>query len=230
MGDVIRKDSAVIDIIADIKATYAKARAKGGIIQPIAEEKLGPTVELLTFTEGRLLKAREEYGPLHAALEVMDEESDLLLKKTADDIWNAIGRPASDPAYEILFPGGVSYYADGSDEDQPNRMELLAELLESGVHARLDKELAQHSAASIRSQANKYRELLDNLRMPKARVALLEKVWMAIARSAQTELVRLKRRYKSEGLSEAEIHSVIPDRPRAVGFTSVAAASTPEKP
>jgi hypothetical protein len=33
MGDVIRKDSAVIDIIADIKATYIKAKARVGLIQ-----------------------------------------------------------------------------------------------------------------------------------------------------------------------------------------------------
>jgi hypothetical protein len=222
MGDVIRKDSAVVDIITDVKESYTKAKAKGELFGQIAEEKLGSTVELIHFTEGRLRKAREEFAPLHAALDVMDDQSDLLLKKTADDVWNSIGRPASDPAYEIIFPGGVSYYAEGSDEDQPNRMELLAELLESGVHPRLDKELAQNAANAIRAKAAEYRGLLDQLRMPKARVTLLEKVWTAISRSAQAELVKLKRRYKSEGFSETEIHSIIPDRPRAAGFPSVA--------
>jgi hypothetical protein len=214
MGEVIRKDAAVPDIITDVRTTYTRAKAKGGLMNSIAEEKLGPTIELLHFTEERLLKARDAYAPLHAALQVMDTQADFLLKKTSDDVWNAIGRPASDPAYDILFPDGVSYYTEGSDEDQPNRMELLAELLESGVNPKLDKELAQHVAANIRSQASKYRELVDVIRLPKARLALLEKVWIAIARTAQTELVKLKRRYKSEGLSEVEIHSVIPDRPR----------------
>ncbi len=221
MGDVIRKEAAAADIVSDVRTALMKSKAKGGLVSQIAEEKLMPTVELINFTEKRLVDARLAYTPLQIELDAMDDQSDLLLKKTADDIWNALGRPASDPAYEILFPGGVSYYADGSNEDQPNRMELLAELLESGVHARLDKELAQNSATLIRAKAIEYRALLDKLRMPKARVTLLEKVWFAISRAAQAELVKLKRRFKSEGMTETEIHSIIPDRPRVIGVPSV---------
>jgi hypothetical protein len=228
MGDVIRKEAAANDIVGDVRASLLRAKAKEGLSAQIAEEKLGATVELINFTEKRLLDARDIYAPLLIKLDVMDEQSDLLLKKTADDVWNALGRPANDPAYEILFPGGVSYYADGSDEDQPNRMELLAELLELGVHPRLDKELAQHAATAIRAKALEYRKLIDEVRMPKARVTLLEKVWFAIARAAQAELVKLKRRYKSEGMSEAEIHTIIPDRPRVIGLPSVA-SSNPKK-
>jgi len=33
-----------------------------------------------------------------------------LLGKVSDDIWNAVGRPANDPALSVIFPGGVAYY------------------------------------------------------------------------------------------------------------------------
>ena len=44
------------------------------------------------------------------------------------------------------------------------------------------------------------------------RVTLLQREKTALGRAAQMELAHLKRLYKSEGFSEADIHSVIPDR------------------
>ncbi len=36
----------------------------------------------------------------------------------------------------------------------------------------------------------------------------------SLARAAQIELNQLKRLYKAEGFNEADIHTVIPDRPK----------------
>jgi hypothetical protein len=48
-----------------------------------------------------------------------------------------------------------------------------------------------------------------------ANVTQLERVRTALGRVAQAELVNLKRMYKVDGMSEAEIHTIIPDRPVA---------------
>lgn len=42
---------------------------------------------------------------------------------------------------------------------------------------------------------------------------MLSHVRTALAKVVQAELANLKRLYKAEGFTEAEIHGVIPDRP-----------------
>ncbi len=42
---------------------------------------------------------------------------------------------------------------------------------------------------------------------------MFSRVRMALGKVVQAELTNLKRLYKAEGFSEAEIHVVIPDRP-----------------
>lgn len=99
-------------------------------------------------------------------------------------------------------------------DEQPERMELLAELLEAKLITKLPAEDAAAYAQEIRAKVTPYRELVDQLRVPKARVKLLERVRLTVIKHGQRELVQLKRLYKVEGFSETEIHKVIPDRPR----------------
>jgi hypothetical protein len=146
-----------------------------------------------------------------------------LLGRISDEIWNEVGRPAADAALSILFPGGIAYYADGEQEEQPDRMALLAELLQAGIHPRLPRDKAQAHAATILDAAAALRSAYDSARLPLIKVKQLEQVRRALATGAQVQLAGLKRRYKVERFSEAEIHSVIPDRPAA-------AKKTAEKP
>ncbi len=46
-----------------------------------------------------------------------------------------------------------------------------------------------------------------------ARVAYTENVRQALARLGQIELARLKRRWLSDGWTQAQVHEIIPDRP-----------------
>lgn len=212
MGEVIRKGAAVDDIIADVRTTLGRASAKGDPWKAHAEERLKPTVVLLETVEQKRRDAMEALEPLLAAIEVQDEKADLLLEKVSDDIWNALGRPAFDPHLSILFPGGIAYYAEGRNEDQPDRMELLVELLEAGIHPKLSQDLADAVAERVSAEARAYRAKVEAARTPKARVDLLSQVKAALARSGQVALANLKRAYLALGMSDAEIHEVIPDR------------------
>jgi len=231
MGEVIRKGSAAGDVLADASKTLLNARAKGGVWAVAAEEKLGVVERLSALVLSRLREAERAYQPLRAALDAGDDGADDLLGKVSDDIWNEIGRPAADPVLSIIFPGGVSYYTEGRDEEQPDRMELLAEFLDAGLHPRLDRAAGEAHAQTVRVAAESYRGRVEAIRRPAARVKLLTAMNVAIARYAQTELANLKRRYKSDGFSEADIHSVIPDRPRATATAAPAAPPvTPPEP
>jgi hypothetical protein len=212
---VIRKDAAASDIAADAKATLANAAARGGVWKDLADEKLGPAGLLLLKVIEDGAKVNEALMPLEAALDMQDDETDDFLGAKADEMWNLIGRPASDAAYSLIWPGGVATYADGRDEEQPDRMDLLADLLEAGLHPKLDAGWTKATAEEVRKRAAAYRAKVDALRPVRAKAALLGKTTTVLARSVQMELARLKRRYLAEGLTEAEIHKVIPDRPRA---------------
>lgn len=212
MGEVIRKNAAAADIYADAQTSLANAAARGEAWSKDAEEHLRPIAQVGADVESRLKAASLAYEPLRAALRTGDELADRLLGRISDEIWNEVGRPGSDAFLDLLLPGGVAYYADGDTEEQPGRMELLAELLESKLHPRLSAEKAAAFARQVREGASALRVAVENARAPRQREALLERVRTAVARSTQSKLAALKRIYKARGFSEAEIHRVIPDR------------------
>ena len=225
MAEVIRKGSAAKDVIADLRKALENAHARGGTWNTVAEEKLRPVERLATMVEGRLTLAEQELAPLVAAVNAHDDVSDDLLGAASDDIWNKVGRPASDPVLSIMFPGGVAWYTGGADEDQPDKMLLLAEFLDAGLHPKLDAATSHTHATAIRASATRYRELIEAVRAPAARVKMLGAMYTAVGRFAQTELANLKRRYKSDGFSDSDIHGVIPAHTRAA-----AAPKSPDSP
>jgi hypothetical protein len=220
MGEVIRRTASPVDIIADVRATLTNAAAKGGVWKELAEERLSALMGLVTDIEARFAQAEQTLIPLAAAVETKDVEADRLLGRVSDEIWNEVGRPASDPALSILFPGGIAYYAGGDVEGQPDRMDLLAELLDASLHPRLPAAQAKAHAKDVRANAKVLRAAVDLARPARARVELLDRVRRAIATSAQVELSSLKRLYKVERFTEADIHAVIPDRPPSAKRTA----------
>jgi hypothetical protein len=213
MGELIRKTAAAEDIIADVHATMTNAVAKGGTWKDLAEERLSGVVAIIDDVQARLDRATTELGPLVAGLAAKNDEADALLGRISDEIWNEVGRPASDTALSVLFPGGIAYYADGSVDKQPGRMDLLVELLESRVHPRLSPDQVKTHAKEIRASAKQLRAAVDAVEGPNERVDLLQRVRRALASVAQSELTSLKRLYKNAHFSEVDIHAVIPDRP-----------------
>lgn len=215
MGDVIRRNAAADDIMDDVRRTYTNATAKGGQWKVHAEARLKPVLVIYDALGGRLKTAEDAQAVLIAALNAGDERADLFLGRISDEIWNAVGRPAQDPSLSLIFPGGIAYYTDGPDDEQPERMELLAELLEANLHPKIDPQVAAKYAAEVRAEAARLQKVVEPARAGRARVELLGRVKTALARSAHMELAAVKRLYKAEGFTEAEIHSVIPDRGRS---------------
>ncbi len=58
---------------------------------------------------------------------------------------------------------------------------------------------------------------MDALAAPSERAELLQRVRRALATVAHADLTSLKRLYKNEHFSQADIHAVIPDRPAPAG-------------
>lgn len=232
MGDVIRKNAAAEDIFADLATSDLNARAAAGPaeLSALADRYLSPHLGLAKLITGKRDKALAEYRPLKAKVDAEDDAADALLLRLSDDIWNDTGRSMEDPSYDVLFPGGIGYYTDGRDEEQPVRMRLLATLLESGVHPRLPEAKAKAYAGQLRATAKSYAAAVDAAREPRLQAELLDRVFTAIARSAHLGLTNFKRALKLLGLSEAQIHRIIPDRPRSSGPKPAPAPADPKPP
>jgi len=230
MGDVIHKKAAVEDIVADCRSALTSGEARGDSIHSIAQQHLKAPLQVCDMVEQRLRAAESTLAPLVAQLNVADDAADALLGRTSDEIWNDIGRPASDPMFSLLYPEGVSFYTDGPDAEQPAKMELLAELLEANLHPKLDPKKGKSIAKQIRESAKTLRSAVEQTMVPRAQVAMLSRARTAIARSLQMSLVNLKRHYRASGLSDVQIHSIIPDRPRARAKVPSSPARAPSRP
>jgi hypothetical protein len=213
MGDVIRASAAVEEIFKDGRAALATAVAKGGKIKERAEQILGPTITMVDAIEDELEAGRAILAPLLAALKAENDNADAIVDRTYDDTWNDVGRPASDRYLALMYPGGADYYTDGDTPGQPARMELLAKLYDRKLHPGLPAEKAVAYAARIREAAAALEADVKATTGPAANVALLERVRTALGRVCQFELMSLKRAFKIDGMSEAAIHEIIPDRP-----------------
>jgi hypothetical protein len=225
MGEVIVKTAAVEDILRDVLLTLSAAEARGGEWALDAKRFLAVIHGLAQEVTTELDEARDAIPALQAAVDARDDEADDLLAGIYDVIFNLLGRPGNDPLLTIIFPGGSSAYTQGPDDEQPDRMELLAQVLSRNVHPGIPPAEAAAMVFKINAAASALREAVQAARKPKIRASHLASLRQVLARSSQVQLVRLKRFWKADGRSEADIHQVIPDRPR-----SARAKGKPEEP
>ena len=215
MGESIRKTAARDDILHDFKKTHTNATARGGVPGTLAEQRLLPVLKIIDSIRSQQEAAQAVAAPLLAALTVADSRADKTVGKVSDDIWNDVGRPASDAALDLLFPGGNAFYVDGDVTEQPDRMDLLVELLKANVHPKLSAEVAKASIATITAESAALRAAVESARPARAKLQLLDRVLTAVTRSAAIELGNFKRMLKANGFTEAEAHTMIPDRSSA---------------
>jgi hypothetical protein len=227
MGDVVPKSAAAETIMADVVTTQSRAKARGGKWAELADKMLLNAIVLNATVTAERQKAETELRALSAAVDAQDDVADRLVAQISDEVWNKIGRPAFDPTYDVVFPNGITYYTGGPDTDQPERMELLAQLLEMNIITRLPEADAKAMAARVREALTAYRQALAPTAGPRARARMFERAATALAHSAQIALAHLKRLYRAEGFSEAEIHTVIPDHPRKKVTAAKAPAPAP---
>lgn len=233
MGEVITKQAAVEDIAADLDTTLVNAAARGGMWAKFAEEMVRPSVDLLAEIELEVTATSAAVTRLTQDVEVRDDEADALLAAGYDEIYNLAGRPGNDVILSLLYPGGSSAYTGAATAEQPVHMNMLARLLERRLHPAIPADRALAMAAEVRVAARRLREAVQALAGPAAELAMLTTMRSVLARAGQVQLVRLKRTWKGQGASEADIHQVIPDRPRPrkpKGAGSAGAAARASEP
>ena len=111
-----------------------------------------------------------------------------------------------------MFPGGNAFYVDGDVTEQPDRMDLLVELITANVHPKLSPDVAKASIDTITAESTALRAAVDAARPARAKLLLLERVLTAVTRSAAIEIAQFKRLLKAHGFTETDAHTIIPDR------------------
>jgi hypothetical protein len=232
MGEIVLKKAPAEDILSDVGHTLtaaATATAAGAGDWSAAESYLRPVYTVAAQVSTDLATAKSARTSASTTRDALDRGADKLIAAMYDRTYNALGRPGngSDPLFLLLFPHGPSTYSAGPDDEQPQRMGLLVELLASRVHPRLDPLLADAFVAELNAVIPPLAAARDAVNSEGVRVGHLSTLRRALAQSAQVQLSRLKKHWRAEGRSEASIHEIIPDRPRGTRPSSEAGAPVP---
>lgn len=210
MGGVISRNAGKKRIGEVAAKTLAAARARGGEVEALAEARLVSLLETFDGLAQQLQQARATDDSLHAALMARDSESDLEIRAVCSEIWNAMGRPAQSPDYDLIVGSGTKAWTDGDPAKQPHLMAVLAANIRSSRHAKL-VDRKEGWAKRIDACAAAQAEAAKPTDAARAQIIVLGMQTRAAADSLQIALTRLKRDMKNSGMTEVQIHEIIPD-------------------
>ena len=212
MGKVISRNASIERIHEAASKALALALARGSDIQALAEARITPVITALGDNEQKLNQARAEDDALHAALMARDNESDLEIGSVCDEIWNAMGRPSQSIDYDMIVSGGKNVWTDGDPANQHYVMGVLAANIRNSKHPKLvDKKEAW--AKRIEEKAAAQAEAARPAEVSHAKVTTLTMQRRTLADAVQLGLTRFKRDLKNMGMTEAQVHEIIPDAP-----------------
>lgn len=215
MGTVISRTASADDILRDAELAHEKGAALGSRTQEIVDLRLGRILGLIAALVIDRRALAETLLSLRATRDVAVAHASAVVAECYDVLWNRVGRPALDSQLDLLFPGGASAYIDGPVESFADRLGVLVDLLGRGLHPRISAELATEWSAKISAQRTAIAAAVSAHSGPAVHDQMLERVYYALVRGLQAGLAATKRDLKSEGMNEAHIHEIIPDRPRS---------------
>ena len=212
MGSNIARSASVTRIKDSGEKTMTAATARGGEVLELAQKRVAPVMAMLATCEQQLKEACTEDDIKHAALLAKDNESDLEIGAVLNEIWNLMGRPKQSIDYDLIVNGGKSVWTDGDPAKQPAMMSLLAQNIRGSSHPKL-AEKKEDWAKRIEAKAAAQAEAAKPAEASYARVTFLTLQRRTLADALQVALVRFKRDMKNQGMTEAQVHEIIPDVP-----------------
>ena len=222
MGQVISRNAGTDRIINDVSKTVTNANARGGEIQLLTATRLSAIYSASLATDQQWKQACAAGDLLHANLMARDGESDLEIGGVLDEIWNTLGRTGRSADYNLIVGSGKGAWTDGDPAKQHHLMGVLAANIRNANNTKLaDKKEAW--AVRIEQKAELQKQAAAPIDASDALVTTLGMQRRTLAETGQVNLVRLKRDFKNIGMTEAQIHEIIPDNPT----TSSAAAPNP---
>ena len=225
MGEMISSSADVGRVEEHIRTAFEKATARGGEVAAAAASRLGPAVIALDGAAPLQSSARKTASAAWVLVLTEDTKSDTGIGAVRDAMWNALGRPRQSPHMDEVFPGGVSTYTSGDPRGQPLLMQVLQARILSASAPQWTQAARQGWASEIEALRLPYAAAVEAHRPAEATETVAEAGYRAAVRSGHTRLVSFKRDLKSLGLTETQIHEIIPDD--GAGKSATKAAKEP---
>jgi hypothetical protein len=212
MGFMVQKNNGVATIAQVIGTTLRQARQRTDFVRERVEEKLGPYEPILERTAQAVVDAEAVARDAQARVDYLEAVAHRTVGEVRDEVRNALGRPARHDLLDMLFPQGISTVTEAPVARAPVAMGVIA-----GRMSELDPALAgplaarlPEWAARLTAAATPLGEAVEAAARTSTRADFARADRATAVRAAWVQLPRLKRRLRSDGLTEAQVHEVIP--------------------
>ncbi|MDI1451654.1 hypothetical protein [Polyangium sp. 6x1] len=211
MGEVIGASAEQGRIVDHVQTAYDLSIARGGEVAEAAFFRLGPGVTAIGNAKEMLDAAKKAESLAWATVAGIDYDADGLIASTRDEMWNALGRPKQSPHMDAVFPEGIGTYTAGDPLGQPLLMGVLRTRILAGEASQWTEVKRNAWASAIEAKREAYEVAVNAYRPAGAALVVAEAGYRAAVRGAHTRLRNYKRDLKNLGLTEAQIHEIIPD-------------------
>jgi hypothetical protein len=153
-----------------------------------------------------------------------------------DEVYNALERPRAEVVLATLFPDGVVALRRRGPAAAQHTLAQTAAQLRRVQHPMLDESRRASWAAALDDAGTPLAPLVAAHAAARSDAHRAHATRASLARAAWLELPSLKRELRAAGLTEVQVHSVIPDSPRSrrargnghdTSATALAPAATP---
>ena len=210
MGSVVPRSAGTERIFEDFDEALDNGRRRTGVVKETVEARLGPIEVGVNAAKAEHEADKAALDEADKVLVVIDIDSDLEVGAVLDEMWNALGRPASSIEYTLIVGRGKAQWTDGKPAEQPTLMTILASSIRRATAPGLQagKEgWAQRIDARTALQA----PAAEAVKKAETKLAVSTGIARGVADLAQVALARLKRDLQNIGQTEAQIHEIIPN-------------------
>jgi hypothetical protein len=196
------------EMIDAITTTLANARLEGEPYKSKAEEHLAPIEAILARIGLDKRDVDSATRGIEAENKDLDRRAEALVLEHTDEIWTQLGCPDYDPIYNILFP--YTAFDNIQIRAKAERLSLLADLLSSNVHPKIDRVYAARAALEIRSVASDYQKNIYFLSQHEFKMNALQAFEASVARVGLLELGTLRKSFRGMGIDDSLVKSIVP--------------------
>ena len=211
MAQVIGSTASMERIEEHLRVTLRAALARGGDVAEVAQGRLAGAIAAIDVAIDCWEAADEAETRAWEAVLVQDVKSDLGISRVRDAMWNMLGRPRVCPVLDQVFPGGVETYTAGDPRRQPVLMQVLRSRLATASAPGWPREQCEAWAAKIEALRAPYEAAVEAHRPAEAAMMVADVHYRWAVHEGQECLLAYKRDLRSLGLTQEEIHEIIPD-------------------
>jgi hypothetical protein len=212
MGEVIGAKAQLARIDEHIHTSFKKATAReGSEAAKAADARLGPSVAAIDNAAALRKAANEAEDAAWEIVLVEDGKADVGIGTVRDNMWNALGRPQQSTFMDEVYPGGIGTYTAGDPRGQPLLMQILQTRILAASAPQWTEAKRKGWSDEIEALRVPYAAAVEVHRTTAAAVSVAEAGYRAAIRTGHARLRGFKRDLKTLGLTETQIHDIIPD-------------------